>query len=69
MNGYIFVLVGFNMLSSAKKSNCYQYVSDNIDHHTNGYKSRKESMLPKTETAVLLVKNALRPISLQTMFL
>ena len=58
-DGYSFVPVGFNMLSSAKESNRYQEVSGNIDHRTNGYKVRKESMLPKTEAAVLLIKNAI----------
>ncbi|MGN1267351.1 MAG: transposase [Dorea sp.] len=58
-DGYSFIPVGFNMLSSAKKQNRYQEVSQDIDHRTNGYKVRKESMLSKTEAAVLLIKNAL----------
>lgn len=58
-DGYSFVPVGFNLLSSAKKSNRYQEISDRIDHRTNGYKARKESMLSKPEAAVLLVKKAL----------
>ena len=40
---YSFSLVGFNLLSSAKKSYRYQEISDKIDHRTNGYKARKES--------------------------
>lgn len=58
-DGYSFVPVGFNLLSSAKKSNRYQEISDKIDHRTNGYKVRKESMLSKPEAAVLLIKRAL----------
>lgn len=58
-DGYSFIPVGFNMLSSAKKQNRYQEVSEDIAHRTNGYKVRKESMLSKTEAAVLLIKNAL----------
>ena len=58
-DGYSFIPVGFNMLSSAKKQNRYQEVSEDIDHRTNGYKARKESMFTKTEAAVLLIKNAL----------
>lgn len=58
-DGYSFIPVGFNMLSSAAKSNRYQEVSDSIDHRTNGYKACKESMLKKTEAAVLLVQRAL----------
>lgn len=58
-DGYSFIPVGFNMLSSTAKNNRYQEVSDNIDHRTNGYKACKESMLKKTEAAVLLVQRAL----------
>ena len=58
-DGYSFIPTGFNMLSSATKSNRYNEVSDQIDHRTNGYKFRKESMMHKTEAAVLLIKNAL----------
>lgn len=58
-DGYSFVPVGFNMLSSAQKSNRYQEISDKVDHRTNGYKNRKESLLPKPDAAALLVKRAL----------
>ena len=58
-DGYSFVPVGFNLLSSTKKSNRYQEVSDKIDHRTNGYKARKESLLAKPEAAVRLIRRAL----------
>ncbi len=58
-DGYSFVPVGFNMLSSAKKSNRYQEMSDKTDHRSNGYKARKESILPKPEAAMLLIRRAL----------
>jgi len=58
-DGYSFIPTGFNMLSSASKSNRYTEVSDQIDHRTNGYKFRRESMMHKTDAAVLLIKNAL----------
>ena len=58
-DGYSFVPVGFNLLSSASKSNRYEEMSDNIDHRSNGYKTRKESLLPKTEASILLIKRAL----------
>jgi len=58
-DGYSFVPIGFNMLSSAKKSNRYQEISENIDHRTNGYKSRKDSLLSKTEAALKLLAEAL----------
>ena len=58
-DGYSFAPVGFNLLSSAKKSNRYQEISDKTDHRTNGYKTRKESMLAKPDAAILLIQRAL----------
>ena len=58
-DGYSFVPVGFNLLSSAKKSNRYQEISDRIDRRTNGYRARRESLMAKPEAAVLLVQKAL----------
>lgn len=59
-DGYSFIPVGFNLLSSAKKNNRYNEISENIDHRTNGYKFRKESMMSKTVAAVLLIQRALQ---------
>ena len=58
-DGYSFIPVGFNLLSSAKKSNRYQEISDKIDHRTNGYKTRKESLMAKPDAAILLIRRAL----------
>lgn len=58
-DGYSFIPTGYSMLSSAEKSNRYNEVSSDIDHRTNGYKFRKESMLHKTDAAILLIRNAL----------
>lgn len=58
-DGYSFIPVGLNMLSSGRKSNHYQEISDKIDHRTNGYKKRKENLLPQPDAAVLLVQRAL----------
>ena len=58
-DGYSFIPTGFNMLSSAAKSNRYNEISNEIDRRTNGYKFRKESMMHKTDAAILLIKNAL----------
>lgn len=58
-DGYSFAPVGFNLLSSAKKINRYQEISDKIDRRTNGYKNRKESMLAKPDAAILLIQRAL----------
>ncbi len=58
-DGYSFVPVGFNMLSSAKKSNRYQEMPDGIDRRSNGYRARKESLMAKTDAAILMVDRAL----------
>ena len=58
-DGYSFVPVGFNLLSSASESNRYQEISDGSDHRSNGYKARKESLLTKPEAAILLIRRAL----------
>ncbi|WP_458409433.1 IS4 family transposase [Bacteroides congonensis] len=58
-DGYSFVPVGFNLLSSASRSNRYEGMSGHVDHRSNGYKNRKESLLPKPEAAILLIKRAL----------
>ena len=58
-DGYSFIPVAFNMLSSAKQENRYQEVSGKVDHRTNGYKARKESLMSKTDAAVLLIRRAL----------
>ena len=58
-DGYSFIPVSFNMLSSAKKSNRYQEMSADIDCRSNGYKARKESLMAKTDAAVLMIGQAL----------
>lgn len=58
-DGYSFIPTELNMLSSTVKSNRYQEISDHIDRRTNGYKARLASMIPKTDAAILLIKNAL----------
>jgi hypothetical protein len=59
-DGYSFVPVAFNMLSSATKSNRYQEMSTDIDHRSNGYKVRKESMMAKTDATILMIQRALK---------
>lgn len=39
---------------------CYQEISDEIDHRSNGYKARKEALMKKNDAAVLLVRRALQ---------
>ena len=58
-DGYSFVPVGFNMLSSGTKSNRYQEMTTSIDCRSNGYKARKESLMAKTDAAILMIKRAL----------
>ena len=58
-DGFSFVPVSFTLLSSAKKSNRYQEASKDIDHRTNGWKARVESMLPKPEAAFNMIKAVL----------
>ena len=58
-DGYSFIPVGFNMLSSSAKSNRYQEISGHIDRRSNGYKARQESLLSKTDAAILLIRRAL----------
>ncbi len=58
-DGYSFIPTGFNMLSSTEKINRYNEVCSDIDHRTSGFRFRKESMMHKTDAAVLLIKNAL----------
>lgn len=57
-DGYSFVPVGLNLLSSSKKSNRYQEANDTLDKRTNGYKIRKQSTLSKPESVLELLKNA-----------
>jgi hypothetical protein len=58
-DGYSFIPVGFNLLSSANKSNRYQEISDQIDHRSNGYKNRKASLMKKPDAAVQLIRDTL----------
>ena len=58
-DGYSFIPVGFNLLSSASAKNRYNEVREGIDHRSNGYKVRKESQLSKPEAAILLIRRAL----------
>lgn len=58
-DGYSFIPVAFNMLSSASKHNRYQEMFGDIDHRSNAYKTRLESVMAKTDAAVLLIQRAL----------
>lgn len=58
-DGYSFIPVSFNLLSSAEKRNRYKEIDSTVDHRTNGYKARLEALMKKPEAAVLMVKRAL----------
>ena len=58
-DGFSFVPVAFNLLSSPNEENRYQEAVEGIDHRTVGYKTRMESMLHKPEAAFRLVQGAL----------
>lgn len=58
-DGFSFVPVSFTLLSSTKKNNRYQEASKKIDHRSNGWKARLESMLPKPDAAFNMIKMAL----------
>lgn len=58
-DGYSFIPVGFNLLSSANKINRYEEISGHIDRRSNGYKARTESLLSKPNASILLIKRAL----------
>ena len=58
-DGYSFVPIGFNLFSSATKSNRYQEMTEDIDCRSNGYKARKESLMAKTDAAIMLIERAL----------
>lgn len=51
-DGFSFVPVSFNMLSSSNPQNRYNEISDDIDHRSNAYKFRKESMMQKPDAVI-----------------
>lgn len=59
-DGYSFIPTGFNMLSSSSASNRDNEIDSTVDHRTNGYRFRKESMMHKTDAAIWLIENALK---------
>ena len=58
-DGFSFIPVSFVLLSSAKLRNRYQEADKDIDHRTNGWKARMESMMQKPEAALRMVESAL----------
>ena len=56
---YSFVPVAFAMLSSAKKEKRLNEIKDGIDKRTVGYRNRINAMMPKTDAAIELIRQAL----------
>src|SRR5699024_11280927 len=48
-DGYSFVPVGFNMLSSSKQTNRYKEISNNVEQRNIGYIVHKEMMINKSD--------------------
>lgn len=59
-DGNTFIPLCFSLLSSAKKSNRYTEMNENIDKRTAGFRRRKESLLKSSETLLDLLQQALR---------
>ncbi len=58
-DGFSFVPVAFNLLPSANQRNRYQEADADVDHRTNGWKARTNSMLKKTEAALQMIRKVL----------
>lgn len=59
-DGNTFIPLCFSLLSSAKKSNRYTEMNENIDKRTAGFRRRKESLLKSSEALLDLLQQALR---------
>lgn len=58
-DGFSFIPVAFNMLTSAKQDKRLNDVNPGIDKRTNGYKNRVSAMLQKPDAAIEMIHNAL----------
>ena len=58
-DGYSFIPVGFTMLSSAAEKNRLVDADERIDKRSNGWKRREEALLPKTDAAIMMLKEAI----------
>ena len=59
-DGFDFIPISNNLLSSAKEENRYQGIKSDIDRRTTGYKIRMNSLLKKTEATIKLIEEALK---------
>ena len=58
-DGFSFIPVAFNMLSSAKSQNRYTDLTDKIDKRSIAYKRRKSALLQKPQAVMELITKAL----------
>ena len=58
-DGFSFIPVAFNMLSSAKASRRYSEIKDGIDKRCCGYKSRIAAMMKKPDAAIAMIHDAI----------
>lgn len=58
-DGYSFIPVDFDMLSSANDSNRLVDIDNRIDKRTHGYKRRQDALLKRPESVRLMVERAL----------
>lgn len=58
-DGFSFIPVAFNMLSSAKNARRIIDIKEGIDKRTNGYKNRMAAIMQKPDAAIAMIKAAL----------
>lgn len=58
-DGFSFIPVAFNMLSSAKQEKRFKEANPKIDKRTNGYKARVSATMRKPDAAIAMIRDAL----------
>lgn len=58
-DGFSFIPVAFNMLSSAKQEKRFKEANPRIDKRTNGYKARISAVMHKPDAAIAMIHDAL----------
>lgn len=58
-DGFSFIPVAFNMLSSARQEKRFKEANPKIDKRTNGYKARISATMHKPDAAISMIKDAL----------
>ena len=58
-DGFSFIPVAFNMLSSAKQEKRFKEINPQIDKRTNGYKARMSAVMKKTDAALQMIRSVL----------